>query len=90
MRRKLWTDESGATLTTELALLTSVTAAGVLTAAGDIRDGVQERSRRLAELIASAGGEAIVEPIEVDYEFDQCVVVSSVEELELERRRAER
>lgn len=82
MFQSLWRDELGATLTTELLLLSTLTVAGVTTMAGDIRDGFQRKTQRLVAAIVNAGDEYITADAAAEWQqnVDQCVVMNVFDE----------
>lgn len=78
MRRleELLTDESGATLTTELALLSTLTVAGVMAAADDVREGFDRKTAQLVGMLT--GEDQILQSTQlqpVASPSEQCVVV---------------
>ena len=76
MLKALWHDELGATLTTELVLLLSLTVAGVLTLADDIRSGVEQRTKRLASAISNVGHDLLPEEtVHARRDSQLCVIV---------------
>ena len=77
MLKKLWDDDCGATLTTELVLLSTLTAGGILTMADDIRTGFRKKTQQLVAAISTAGDNFSQDQIAGwQSERFQCVVVA--------------